>query len=1376
VAVIPSLLARGRAGLRSRVRTAPLRVDAIVWLLLVAGSFLQQPGRTTFDTKFDLTADPLRFLGRSLHLWNPQASLGELQNQSYGYLFPQGPFFVLGQLLGLPDWVTQRIWCAVLLIAAYEGARRLFRALDAGPWWAARLAGLAYAFTPRLLSEVGVLSGEIVPTVVLPWVVLPLVRAHRGELSARTAALLSGVAILFMGGLNAVENLAALPLPFLVAVAAAPGLRLRLTAWWLAAVSAAASWWLLPLIFLGTYSPPFLDYVESAAVTTGPLSLANVARGADQWLQFFATGGQPWWPAGFALATMPLLVAVTALVAACGFAGLWRPTMPMRTPFVASLLIGLACLYAGHSGALGSPVAPWVQDMLDGPLAALRNVHKVDPLVRLPLALGFGHLAAVSVPAILRRSAARASRRRPMSGRTASSKGKVGVTAIVGVLSALLLVSAAPLFTGDLRTPGWTAIPNAWKQAADYLARHDDGSRALVVPGSGFGQQRWGRTIDEPLQGLARSPWVTRSQVPLAPGQTIRMLDSLQRRINSGAGSYFLADALARAGIGSLVLRHDLDPTLSDAPSSARVASVLGRTPGLHRVAAYGDSGVAGYPEVEIWRVDRDVRRVEAVEASDVRTLAGSADDVFGVLESGLLGAGQPLVAVGQQNALSGPIDFVSDAYRLREQNFGRSNDATSADMTPDDPWQQSRRVHDYPGTPGLERVHLDAGRISSVTASSSFGYADVLGPVRPEFGPYAALDAGLDTAWLSAPLTEPTGQWLRVSFTDAFPVGRVEVATDTSVGRSLPVRTLRVRAGGSTQLVEVDPRTGVAVVDFDGSPVQSVQVTVARVAGDHDLGVVGIRDLSVARLARHQELVVPRSRTHTRTSWVLAADPGRRGCLATLAGPSCHLDDARAPEASVELARALTLSTPQELFVSGTVVARSTRASAALLEPFGDGVRVRAGSVLADDPLVSGQASFDGDLSTSWLAAAGVQQPSLRLDWPGRRTVDRIQVVNSLSDAVAPRRVVVIADDERRHVDLAGGFGFFDPVRTDHLILRFPRPAGAQEGRPMGVAELKLPALEDLRHRIDPTAATGSVCGLGPTLYVDGRARRTFVSGSIDNVLSGTSLRLGLCGGPLQLSAGEHHLSLHATEQWAVSQLVLSPRNTLPDDATRRKVTITGWGDTRRTMRVAAGPAAVLRVPENANPGWQARLGDEELVATRVDGWQQAWIVPAGEGGTVELSFAPDDSYRTGLLVGGLLAGLLIVCAIASLLLDRRRVPRSLARNSYASAGAARWRFVATLFVVTATALVGGPAVVVGLGAAILIRSTRWDGAVPFGVVGPGLIGLSGVVAAFVAGLGHGDVSPWWAEALAGAALGVMVAELVAIPRRHTLGTEEQA
>ncbi|MEV6495227.1 alpha-(1-_3)-arabinofuranosyltransferase family protein, partial [Actinoplanes sp. NPDC051633] len=519
-------------------------------VLLCVLAFLQRWGSTTFDTKLDLAENPAGFMARALHLWNPQATSGELQQQAYGYLFPMGPFFAAGHWLGVPPWITQRAWCALLLCAAYFGVLLLARALRIGNEPGRVLGALAYALAPRVLTEIGPLSSEMLPVVALPWVLLPLVTARR-TVSPRRAAALSALAVLCMGGINAAAVVMALVLPGLWLVTRHWDRHLaKLMTWWVVCVALACLWWIVPLLLFGQYSLPFLDYIESSTTTTAVTSMFQAVRGTNQWGGYIVQG-EPWWPAGWALVDHPALMAATALVAAVGLAGLAMRGLPERRFLVLGALVGLTLLTMGYVGTLDSPLAPYVRPLLDGTLAPLRNVHKFEPVLRLPVVLGLTYAAS------------RSFRREWMRLPTAP------------VVAALLIVATAPAWLLLLRPgPGWAAVPGYWDQATTWLAK-DPQARTLVVPGSGFAQHTWGRTVDEPIQPLAGAPWATRHQIPLGSEGNIRVMDAVEAVLAQGRGSPALADFLARSGYSYLLVRHDLDRAASGAPPIAVVRQAV---------------------------------------------------------------------------------------------------------------------------------------------------------------------------------------------------------------------------------------------------------------------------------------------------------------------------------------------------------------------------------------------------------------------------------------------------------------------------------------------------------------------------------------------------------------------------------------------------------------------------------------------------------------------------------------------------------------------------------------------------------------------------------------------------------------------------------
>ena len=103
-------------------------------------------------------ANPARFLGGALHAWTDTFPLGQLQNQAYGYLFPQGLFFLLTD--PLPDWIAQRLWWLIVVGVGFSGfftlLNRLGRSKGQSKEWSSTafmvLAAMLYAFSPRTIS------------------------------------------------------------------------------------------------------------------------------------------------------------------------------------------------------------------------------------------------------------------------------------------------------------------------------------------------------------------------------------------------------------------------------------------------------------------------------------------------------------------------------------------------------------------------------------------------------------------------------------------------------------------------------------------------------------------------------------------------------------------------------------------------------------------------------------------------------------------------------------------------------------------------------------------------------------------------------------------------------------------------------------------------------------------------------------------------------------------------------------------------------------------------------------------------------------------------------------------------------------------------
>jgi len=184
--------------------------------------------------------------------------------------------------------------------------------------------------------------------------------------------------------------------------------------------------------------------------------------------------------------------------------------------------------------------------------------------------------------------------------------------------------------------------------------------------------------------------------------------------------------------------------------------------------------------------------------------------------------------------------------------------------------------------------------------------------------------------------------------------------------------------------------------------------------------------------------------------------------------------------------------------------------------------------------------------------------------------------------------------------------------------------------------------------------------CGLGPQLTVDGQSVPTGVTGTFADLLNGRPMRFTACFA-VPLGAGVNRVTDAATDTFDVRDVVLQTARVSAGSRGGAAVaaTVTSWTPSARTLRVAAATRSYLEVNENFNAGWRAVLDGRQLQPVQLDGWKQAWVLPAGTAGVVTLTYQPESLYRDAI-VGGL--GALALIIIIALALPRRRGRRPLA------------------------------------------------------------------------------------------------------------------
>ena len=1332
---------------RLRRETAIL---AALGLVAYALAFAQRPGLSTSDTKIDLHVSAGRFLADVASMWSDSGGLGQVQGgQTAGYLFPMGPFFALGDLVGMAPWVVQRLWLGTLLALGAWGTVRLLDALLPDRRGVAHVvAGLLVMVNPFVVVYANRTTVTLLATATLPWLLLAV---HRGVRAPgwRWPAAFALLVVASGPGINAAVTGwlllgPALLLLYELAYAGVPGRAARAFALRAAALTVPVSlWWLIPAWVQASYGTDFLPFTESSGTIWATTSASESLRLMGFWVSYLGvdyTRPLAAWTDASTLLYAPAVVAGTLLVPGLALAGFaWTRRWRYGPFFLALVLLGLIVMIAGFPD--DTPLRRGLTYLYNHFPAArvLRTSYKAGPLV----ALGLACMAGAAAGEVWRR----------MAGGRGGDLKRVALAA--GGL-ALIALAGWPLVTGRAQDPqvSWREIPSPWTRSIDELDRElPASSRALVLPGDLFDFHTWGGTVDSLAPALASRPVAERSFTPYADLRATDLhwtVDSLvhQRRLLPGQ----LPPLLALLGVRAVITPADDDPARGGAPYPAETAAELGAQPGFARPdrgygpvrrAAAGPDELG--PEVELPQVRRyDLAAARGLVRVQPRArplvVDGSAEALAAAAALGALPPGRTIryaadVPSSELRGLAGRgADFVvSDANRRRAFVASSLTQNTGATLPSDQaPAENGVMLDPFGGGSDAQTVAVLRG-LRSIRAP----FSPVV-PQFPEHRPYAAVDGDPRTAWLADPTLDPTRRRLDLTFARPRDVPFVDV---------VPYSDSR----GAVRAVEVEGkrvpvRPGVNRIRLGLSDADGLSVRIAEVEhrGDEDRGAGGIAELVVPGLTVREQLRLPlltaralagrdlsRSSLTYLFSRTTGDDPHRRQLVH---GPWSALEPRDRGDAERELNRSFVLPAPRRFRADGWVTVHAGTADSELdaLAGYRGPVRADSSSRFLARPGWRASRALDDDPASSWLGG-WVPGAHPFLDWraPGTQTIEGLRLAPPRERVRRPTVVRVRwagGSTPPLRVGPGGEVALSHPIRArafriEILKAGFPPgvPASRRRVRAVGIAEVegvrRLPpvraAATELRTRCGAVAAK-----VGSSTFP------LQVTGTSAAFESGRPLRARGCGPERTLSEGKQRLST-ASGPFAIDTLRLSSAAPVEVPGADLGVgRVTDPGDPARGrldgVRLQVDGPAWLVLGEGFNRGWRAWCGERSLGGPEpVDGYANGWRVDS-RCRSARFAFAPDRAalvgYALSLLACLACLGLLVVNpgrrraeavgAPGDLTLTEPRRPWPLPRALVA--GVAGGAVLAFVFGLPAGA-VGALLIAVVLRAAVGARTLTW-------------------------------------------------------------------
>jgi arabinofuranan 3-O-arabinosyltransferase len=986
-----------------------------------------------------------------------------------------------------------------------------------------------------------------------------------------------------------------------------------------------------------------------------------------------------WLRSGWIIEHVAVTILMGSLLGGVGLAGLALRDMPEKRFLLTTLGVGVLLIGVGYWVHLGSPIAHLVHEGLDGPLGPFRNVIKFEPIVELPIALGLAHILGKIPWGGLEEKLQWTG---PSWSRLQQSPLSPPKLAAMGVFGLCLSLAALPMFEGEAyQQGGWKKIPSYWYQAADWLNAHGGHTNTLLIPGSDYGDFSWGYTQDEPFLPLLRIPWAVRNIIPLGSQGNTEILDEVDRILERGQPVPGFAAFLRRAGVKYLVVdntlnrsqtqspapltirtvlagEHDLVPVRSFGPvmASSGTISALTSSSTLSSTANEGTSlGARPLRPLEIYQVLGATSPVTVFPQADTITLTGGPQGMLALGGAHLLGnravflAGDPHGFTGSQATW-----VVTDSQKRVQENFGELYQNHSYVLQAS---QMSPSLHTppkrYQAVPGVayQTVAVLSGA-KSVT-SSSYG-----APITqiPGYQPLGAFEAHAGTAvWAAA--NDVPGQWIKIAFQHPRYVSSIAL-TPLDDGPWRPVvDKVEIQTSTGRVVRNLRPRQAPQRVSVIPGRTSFVKVTILSATNPLEKGSPagpGFAHISIPGVKVVEWLKVPNDAPFSLET------PGARPPIYFFSDPQPdRFSSLSPPDPEPHMHRIFYVPNPAPYAISGQV---TPRAGPALLAYVAGHHRltVKASSVYNNLPIYRPQNLIDGDVFTSWEASSANLHPWITMSWKNPTMLSSVLVEPDHS-ASRPAEMVISAGGQHRvlQVPRDGGLLSFKPLVTNKVKITFPKIYKLKSfdtltksyiSIPLGISQLEFPALSSMQI----TAANFSAplyvpCGKGPELEVAGHVVQTAITGTVGDLYNLRPMDFYACSPPIELSRGNQRLAaLDADSPFKITSVTLrDPHEHLPSAPSRSASYVTYHAE-NRTVEVGPGSPGILTLAQNFNTGWKATLNGKPLKPVRVDGWEQAWLLPASRSPVlVHLSFPPGRLYELALLLGLVLAVLVVAFAL---------------------------------------------------------------------------------------------------------------------------------